>query len=62
MKKLMILTSEEVTLIERHRVHNEAKALIKKQRDNCEHTFRFSAHCHNDTAYECTKCGEIEYR
>lgn len=62
MKIVMILTQEEATLIERHRLHIKTQALFKEQRKNCDHHWRFSCTCHNDDAYECTKCGEVEYR
>lgn len=34
----------------------------KDKKPACEHNWRFLAHGHNDSGYECTKCGEIEYK
>lgn len=62
MKKLRVLTEDEVKLDKLYREHLEAQRIIKQQRETCDHTWRFVCHCHNDAAYECTKCGEAEYR
>lgn len=34
---------------------------INIQQSNCEHTYVYSGHSHNDDAYTCTKCGHIKY-
>jgi hypothetical protein len=28
----------------------------------CKHEFSYAGHGHNDDAYKCSKCGEIEWR
>ena len=57
----MKLTEEEKQLVLDHRAEvKEALDLAEKQR-TCEHDWRFAGHGHNDTAYDCTKCGDTKW-
>lgn len=56
------LTEEEWDLVVDHR--KTRKALLDRlhAQSICSHNFVFMCHCHNDDAYECTKCQVTEYR
>lgn len=57
----MILTKEEKELITRRRVEKTFKQVTLNKQKTCVHNFRCVGHSHNDDAYECTKCGYMEF-
>lgn len=62
MKKLMVLDEDEVRIVLARRENILRIKTDQAKQLTCDHTWRFVCHCHNDAAYECTKCGEAEYR
>lgn len=58
----MELTPDEVKLLEGFRKSKRDAIERIERRKNCNHDFQYSGHGHNDDCYECSKCGELEWR
>ena len=41
---------------------NKVTHNIESVRSTCEHDWKWACSGHNDDAYECTICGEVEWR
>lgn len=41
---------------------NKTSQEIENIRSSCNHNFQYVGHSHNDDAYECTICGETDWR
>lgn len=60
-EKRMKLSEDEKKLVLEHRAKiKRAKDLAAKQKV-CEHDWRFTCFCHNDSAYDCIKCGATKW-
>ena len=40
----------------------QVEECIKDIRSSCNHNWKWTCSGHNDDAYECTICGEVEWR
>lgn len=59
---MIISDPKEIDLILKHRAEVESYRQAAEKKKSCTHNFRYEGHSHNDDAYVCTKCGEIEWR
>ena len=58
----MKLTDEEKKLVLDHRAKVKAAAELKEKQRICEHDWEWVCSCHNDDAYDCTKCGATMWK
>lgn len=53
----MLLTDTEVRLVTAQRESVQWLAIRTEKQKSCDHDWRFGGHGHNDSWYDCTKCG-----
>ena len=58
----MKLTEEEKKLVLDHRAKVKKAIDLKEKQRTCEHDWRFACFGHNDSAYDCTKCGATMWK
>ena len=59
--KRMKLSEAEKKLVMEHRAKIKRAKDIEAKQKICEHDWRFSCVCHNDSAYDCIKCGAVKW-
>lgn len=57
----MNLNEEEVKIILDHRKKIEEQKQRAEKQANCQHEWHWVCSCHNDDAYDCSKCGATKY-
>jgi len=60
---LVEISEQELALVIEHRKNVEAARLREQKIAACPHKVRvYDGHSHNDDAFKCTACGDIEWR
>ncbi len=61
MEYVYILSEDEKFIIDSSRARESRQQERLMAQETCIHVWRYICACHNDDAYECTKCGKSEY-